>query len=459
MIAAPARPALVVAGAGAGKTETMAARVVWLVAIGAVLPEQVLGLTFTRKAAQQLGVAGPRRGCAGSPGSRLLDELDPSGERRAALLAGEPTVATYHAYAGRLVGEHAPAPARRARRPAAGRDRRRGSSRTGWSRTWADDLDVDVCPPRSPASPRAGRRARRAPRRAGGGAGARRGAGRGCSTAAPPGQAAAGRAVPDATSGGSRRSGSGVALLPLVRGVRRAEAGRAGARLRRPARHRRPRRRRRTPRSARRSGPPTARCCSTSTRTPGTPSGSCCARCSAPRPGDPARPGRPRRSPPSATPASRSTAGAGPARATCARFRTDFPGPDGARRPVRPAHQLPQPARGAGAGERRVRAAARCPGGGRGRRAGGRARAPAPGDVRVALLPDVAAELDWMADAIAAQWRGRRGRGGGAAHVGRAGAPPRRHGRRSPPRCAPATCRSRWSASAACSTPRRCATW
>ena len=55
VIAAPARPALVVAGAGAGKTETMAARVVWLVAIGAVLPEQVLGLTFTRKAAQQLG--------------------------------------------------------------------------------------------------------------------------------------------------------------------------------------------------------------------------------------------------------------------------------------------------------------------------------------------------------------------------------------------------------------------
>ena len=33
----------------------MAARVVWLVATGQALPEQVLGLTFTRKAAQQLG--------------------------------------------------------------------------------------------------------------------------------------------------------------------------------------------------------------------------------------------------------------------------------------------------------------------------------------------------------------------------------------------------------------------
>ena len=82
MIAAPARPALVVAGAGAGKTETMAARVVWLVATGQVLPEQVLGLTFTRKAAQQLG-ARVRSRLRRLAGSGLLDELDPSGERRA----------------------------------------------------------------------------------------------------------------------------------------------------------------------------------------------------------------------------------------------------------------------------------------------------------------------------------------------------------------------------------------
>ena len=55
VIAAPARPALVVAGAGAGKTETTAARVVWLVANQLVSPEAVLGLTFTRKAAAELG--------------------------------------------------------------------------------------------------------------------------------------------------------------------------------------------------------------------------------------------------------------------------------------------------------------------------------------------------------------------------------------------------------------------
>ncbi|QZY52473.1 ATP-dependent DNA helicase [Leucobacter tenebrionis] len=45
---------LVVAGAGSGKTETMANRVVWLVANGLVGPDQVLGLTFTRKAAGEL---------------------------------------------------------------------------------------------------------------------------------------------------------------------------------------------------------------------------------------------------------------------------------------------------------------------------------------------------------------------------------------------------------------------
>lgn len=144
VIAAPARPALVVAGAGAGKTETMAARVVWLVATGQVLPEQVLGLTFTRKAAQQLGVR-VRTRLRRLAGSRLLDDLDPTGARRAAVLAGEPTVATYHAYAGRLVGEHA------LRLPAEPGSRLLGST-GAWQlahrvvSTWADDLDVDRVP-------------------------------------------------------------------------------------------------------------------------------------------------------------------------------------------------------------------------------------------------------------------------------------------------------------------------
>nr|WP_308258474.1 UvrD-helicase domain-containing protein [Saccharothrix obliqua] len=105
VIAAPPAPALVVAGAGAGKTETMAARVVYLVANGFVTPDRVLGLTFTRKAARQLAdrVRARLRRLAGSP---LLDRLDPAGERRAAVLTTEPVILTYHAYAGRLVGEH-----------------------------------------------------------------------------------------------------------------------------------------------------------------------------------------------------------------------------------------------------------------------------------------------------------------------------------------------------------------
>ncbi|WP_028923601.1 ATP-dependent helicase [Pseudonocardia acaciae] len=146
VIAAPAEPALVVAGAGAGKTETMAARVVWLVATGQVLPEQVLGLTFTRKAAQQLAdrVRSRLRRLAGS---RLLDDIDPTGARKAALAdrAGDVTVATYHAYAGRLVGEHA---LRLPAEPGA----RLLSETAAWQlahrvvSTWAADLDIDRVP-------------------------------------------------------------------------------------------------------------------------------------------------------------------------------------------------------------------------------------------------------------------------------------------------------------------------
>lgn len=105
VIAAPLGPTLVVAGAGAGKTETMAARVVWLVANGFVDPEAVLGLTFTRKAAQQL-TSRIRQRLARLAGSDVLRALDPTGGVRSRILAGEPEVSTYHAYAGRLLAEH-----------------------------------------------------------------------------------------------------------------------------------------------------------------------------------------------------------------------------------------------------------------------------------------------------------------------------------------------------------------
>ena len=47
-------PSQVVAGAGSGKTELLAVRVLWLVANGYARPEQILGLTFTKKAATEL---------------------------------------------------------------------------------------------------------------------------------------------------------------------------------------------------------------------------------------------------------------------------------------------------------------------------------------------------------------------------------------------------------------------
>ncbi|WP_199441455.1 ATP-dependent helicase [Umezawaea beigongshangensis] len=144
VVAAPTEPALVVAGAGAGKTETMAARVVWLVANGLVLPDQVLGLTFTRKAARQLAER-VRLRLRRLGGSRLLDDLDPSGERRAAVLTTEPVVLTYHAYAGRLVGEHG---LRLPVEPGV----RLLTGTASWQlahrvvSTWAEDLDTDKVP-------------------------------------------------------------------------------------------------------------------------------------------------------------------------------------------------------------------------------------------------------------------------------------------------------------------------
>ena len=48
------QPMMAIAGAGAGKTATMAFRVVYLVANGLVAPDRVLGLTFSNKADREL---------------------------------------------------------------------------------------------------------------------------------------------------------------------------------------------------------------------------------------------------------------------------------------------------------------------------------------------------------------------------------------------------------------------
>ncbi len=99
-VTAPLEPAVVIAGAGSGKTTLMAARVVWLVGTGQVRPEQVLGLTFTTKAAGELRTR---------IRTALVDagilQVGP-GRRDDDPEVLEPTVATYNAYAASLLEEH-----------------------------------------------------------------------------------------------------------------------------------------------------------------------------------------------------------------------------------------------------------------------------------------------------------------------------------------------------------------
>ena len=75
---------LVVAGAGTGKTTVMAARMLHLIEQGSVAPHQVLGLTFTNKAAANLK-------------QRVRERLGPD---------ADVTVSTYHAFGASLVASH-----------------------------------------------------------------------------------------------------------------------------------------------------------------------------------------------------------------------------------------------------------------------------------------------------------------------------------------------------------------
>ncbi|HEV7625462.1 MAG TPA: ATP-dependent DNA helicase [Streptomyces sp.] len=97
-ITAPPAPQVIVAGAGSGKTTVMAARVVWLVGTGQVQPEQVLGLTFTNKAAGEL-TERVRRALVRA-GVTDPDPADPEHAQ------GEAQISTYHAFAGRLLADH-----------------------------------------------------------------------------------------------------------------------------------------------------------------------------------------------------------------------------------------------------------------------------------------------------------------------------------------------------------------
>ncbi len=122
---------LVIAGAGSGKTATMAQRIVWQVADGYVRPEEVLGLTFTRKAAgelaervnSQLWLAGEkglirRENAAGSPdstqalgsvGIEVADSVAEADELadRVHAATERPTISTYNSFAAEIAGSYA----------------------------------------------------------------------------------------------------------------------------------------------------------------------------------------------------------------------------------------------------------------------------------------------------------------------------------------------------------------
>jgi len=120
VIEAPLAPSLVVAGAGSGKTETMAARVVYLVANGQVRADEVLGLTFTRKAAAQLSqrirkrlkmlgaIVPVRAGKAGGPGLGGPNSVRGGVSAGTSGADGDPEVSTYHAFGGRLIADFGP---------------------------------------------------------------------------------------------------------------------------------------------------------------------------------------------------------------------------------------------------------------------------------------------------------------------------------------------------------------
>lgn len=86
-------PAVVIAGAGSGKTAVMAARIAALVVSGDVPADAILGLTFTRRAAGELA-------------ERVDRYL--TAARRAGLLtaSGDAEIATYHSFAQRFVREY-----------------------------------------------------------------------------------------------------------------------------------------------------------------------------------------------------------------------------------------------------------------------------------------------------------------------------------------------------------------
>jgi DNA helicase-2/ATP-dependent DNA helicase PcrA len=83
-ITAPLQPLLLIAGAGTGKTTVMAQRILHLVRSGRARPDQILGLTFTNKAALNLK-------------EKVRAALGPE---------ADVAIATYHSFGASLVADH-----------------------------------------------------------------------------------------------------------------------------------------------------------------------------------------------------------------------------------------------------------------------------------------------------------------------------------------------------------------
>src|SRR5204862_4167372 len=79
-------PLLVVAGAGTGKTQVITRRIAWLIATRRAKPSEILALTFTDKAAEEMQLR--------------VDQLVPYGY-------ADTAISTFHAFGDRLIREFA----------------------------------------------------------------------------------------------------------------------------------------------------------------------------------------------------------------------------------------------------------------------------------------------------------------------------------------------------------------
>jgi DNA helicase-2/ATP-dependent DNA helicase PcrA len=83
----------IIAGAGAGKTETLTRRIAYLLLIKNVPPSSIVAFTFTEKAAQSMK-------------NRIYERIGQIGGEEATANLGEMHIGTIHGYAKRILEDH-----------------------------------------------------------------------------------------------------------------------------------------------------------------------------------------------------------------------------------------------------------------------------------------------------------------------------------------------------------------